>query len=188
MIGIAVLVVLGVVVFAVAGYGAALYNRVIFLKNQGDRAWYNIDVLLKQRHDEIPKLIGVCEGSARFERETLQRVIVARTAAVGAAGVADRAKAEGELSAAMGKLFAVAESYPELKSIALFSQLTARVSSLESEITDRREFYNESVTNYNTAIETVPTNIVAGWAHAHPRDLFKVAAADTADVEVKLNL
>lgn len=185
MTGLFVAVILGVLL---AGYLMTLYNHLVFLRNQAEKAWYNIDVLLKQRHDEIPKLVAVCEGSAKFEKATLEQVMAARHAAAAASGVAARAQAEGGLSQALGRLLAVAEAYPELKTIDLFSRLQARCSSLESEIADRREFYNDSTTLHNTALETFPTNYVATWGAFRPRDLFKVAAADTADVEVKLNV
>jgi LemA protein len=165
---------------------AGLYNRLIFLKNQCDKAWFNIDVLLKQRHDEIPKLVAVCEGSKKFEQATLTQVIAARNAAVSTGGSpAARAQAEGQLSAAVGKLFALAEAYPDLKSTALFAQLSARVSQLESELADRREFYNDAVMTHNVAIESVPANVIAGYAGMHERELFKVDAADKSDVEIK---
>src|SRR6185503_18783038 len=132
------LLVFGLVAVTLLALVASLYNRLVFLKNQCDKAWFNIDVLLKQRHDEIPKLVAVCEGSKKFERETLAQVIAARNAAVSStASVAARAQAEGELSTAVGRLFAVAEAYPELKTTALFGQLSARVSQLESELADR---------------------------------------------------
>ena len=164
---------------------ASLYNRLIFLKNQCDKAWFNIDVLLKQRHDEIPKLVSVCEGSKKFEQETLAQVIAARASAVAAGTVGARAQAESGLSSALGKLFAVAEAYPELKTTGLFAQLAARVSQLEGELADRREFYNDAVMTHNVAIESVPTNVLAGYAGMHPRELFQVAEADKTDIAIK---
>lgn len=178
--------VLGFVLVGVtlAGLAIGLYNRLVFLKHQVDRAWGNIDVLLKQRYDEIPKLVTVIEGSKSFERDTLDRVIRARAAATQAVAVPDRARAEGELSNALGRLLAVAEAYPELKTIALFGQLSGRVTGLESEIADRREFYNDAVMQLNVAIDQFPTNLMAGAANARPRDLFKVSAEDTTDPKI----
>jgi LemA protein len=170
------------------GFLVSLYNRLIFLKNQCDKAWFNIDVILKQRHDELPKLISVCEGSMKFERDTLEAVVRARAAAVSAGSVPDRAAAEGALSAAVGRLFAVAEQYPELKSVQLFSQISGRVSGLEGEIADRREFYNDAVMNCNVAIESFPSNLVANFAGMRERELFKVAEGDKADIEIKFNM
>lgn len=180
----AALVVLLLLAISLALLVIGLYNRLIFLVNQCDKAWYNIDVLLKQRHDEIPKLVAVCEGSMKFEKETLTAVINARAAATSAAGLADRVKAEGELTTALGRLLAVAENYPELKSTALFAQLSARVSQLETEIADRREYYNDAATTYNVATESFPSNLVAGNAGMRPRELFRAAPADTADVTI----
>jgi LemA protein len=187
MIATVILVIALAIGLTLLAYAIGIYNRLIFLKNQCDKSWFNIDVILKQRHDEIPKLIGVCEGSMKFERETLEKVIAARTAAFGAsgAGVAERARLEGELSGALGRLFAVAEQYPELKTTAMFAQLQVRISSLENELSDRREFYNDSVMNNNVAIESVPSNFVASFAGMRTKELFKVSAADQQDVEVK---
>ena len=180
------LLVFGLLAATFLVLAASLYNRLIFLKNQCDKAWFNIDVLLKQRHDEIPKLVAVCEGSKKFEQETLTQVIAARNIAVSATGSpAARAQAEGGLSTALGKLFAVAEAYPDLKTTALFAQLSARVSQLESELADRREFYNDAVMTHNVAIESVPANVIAGYAGMRVRELFKVAESDKSDVTIK---
>ena len=166
-----------------------IYNRLVFIKNQCDRAWANIDVILKQRHDELPKLIKICEEHMKFERTTLEKVILARSAAFQAsgAGVNERARLEGELSTAIGRLLAVVEQYPELKTIQMFTQLQGRITSLEGELADRREVYNDAVTNYNIAIETVPSNIIANMSGFRHRDLFKVAEADKEDVEIKMS-
>jgi len=167
----------------------SIYNRLVFIKNQCDRAWANIDVILKQRHDELPKLIKVCEEHMKFERGTLEKVVQARAAAFSASGadVNQRARLEGELSGAIGRLLAVAENYPELKTIQMFSQLQGRITSLEGDLADRREVYNDAVTNYNISIETVPTNFIANYAGFRHRDLFKVAEEDRQDVEIRMN-
>jgi LemA protein len=169
--------------------GIAIYNRLVFIKNQCDRAWANIDVILKQRHDELPKLIKICEEHMKFERGTLEKVVQARSAAFQAsgAGVNERARLEGELSTAVGRLLAVVEQYPELKTIQMFTQLQGRITSLEGELADRREVYNDAVTNYNIAIETVPSNFIANMSGFRHRDLFKVAEADKEDVEIKMS-
>ena len=177
----------GLAFLTVLVLAVAVYNRLIFLKNQCNRSWSNIDVILKQRHDEIPKLVKVCEGYMKFERETLEKVIQARSAASGAANArpAQRARLEGELSNALGRLFAVAENYPELKTSGLFVQLQGRITQLENELADRREFYNDAITNYNVAIQVVPSNIVASLSGMRERDLFKILETDKADVEIK---
>ena len=180
-------VVLLLAALTLGGFFVSVFNRLVFLKNQCEKAWFNIDVILKQRHDELPKLISVCEGSMKFERDTLEAVIKARASAVSAGGVADRARAEGELSGALGKLFAVAEQYPELKTVQLFAQISSRVSGLEGEIADRREFYNDAVMNFNVAIESFPSNFVANFAGMRQRELFRVAEGDKADVAIKFS-
>ncbi len=186
--GIAGLVILSVVGATMLAYFGSLYNRLVFLKNQCDRAWFNIDVILKQRHDEIPKLIQVCEGYMKYERETLEHVISTRNAAYGARETGDRIKKEGELSAALGRLFALAENYPELKSQEMFVQLQERISQLENELSDRREFYNSATTNYNIGIEVVPTSFVATCVGYRQRELFQVPEPDKRDVEVKFQM
>lgn len=186
-------IIWGIFFLAVAGtflaFGVFIYNRLVFIKNQCDRAWSNIDVILKQRHDELPKLIKVCEEHMKFERGTLEKVVQARSAAFSASGgnVNERARLEGELSGAIGRLLAVVENYPELKSIQMFIQLQGRITSLEGDLADRREIYNDAVTNYNIAIETIPTNFIANMAGYRHRDLFKVIEEDKMDVEIKMS-
>jgi LemA protein len=186
--GMIELIIFLVVMGAVLGYAASLYNRLVFLKNQCDRAWANIDVVLKQRHDEIPKLVNVCEGYMKYERETLERVIQARNAATSARDTKDRIQKETQLTSELGRLFALAENYPDLKSQEMFMQLQGRISQIESEIADRREFYNAAATNHNIAVEALPTNIVANFAGYGLRDLFQVAEADKKDVEIKFKM
>ena len=135
------LVILGVLLFVVTGlvaYAAMIYNGLVVVKNNILKAWANIDVLLKQRHDEIPKLIKTCEAYMKFEKDTLSRVIELRTQAQGATGVGERAGREAALSIGLQRLFAVAENYPDLKSQASFQQLQGRISELENQIADRR--------------------------------------------------
>jgi len=186
-------IVWGIFILVIAGtvlaFGVFIYNRLVFIKNQCDRAWANIDVILKQRHDELPKLIKVCEEHMKFERGTLEKVVQARAAAFSASSgnINDRARLEGELSGAIGRLLAVAENYPELKSIQMFTQLQGRITSLEGDLADRREVYNDAVTNYNIAIETIPTNFIANMANFRHRDLFKVSDEDKQDVEIKMS-
>jgi LemA protein len=144
--------------------------------------------LLKQRHDEIPKLIKVCEGYANFEKKTLTEVIALRNSAAGATSVGDKAVKEGQLTAGLNRLFAVAEGYPELKSNNNFMQFQTRVSDLENQLADRREFYNESVNNYNIRIESMPDAFIANAMNLKPQEMFKVSEAERGDVEIKFNL
>ncbi|MFO1435401.1 MAG: LemA family protein [Gammaproteobacteria bacterium] len=180
-------VLLAIIVVAVI-YGVSLYNGLISVKHNVDKAWSNIDVLLKQRHDELPKLVETCKQYMKYEQETLDKVIRARQSVAAAQGSGDikaLGQAEGALRAGLGQLFALAESYPDLKANENFKHLQARISELENAIADRREFYNESVNINNVRIEQFPAVLLAGMAGAHPRDLLQFDAAEKADVSVK---
>ncbi len=183
-----VLIVLGFVVAAFVGYLVTIYNSLIVVKNDIQKAWGNIDVLLKQRHDEIPKLIKTCEAYMSYEKKTLTDVIALRNSAAGAQGVADKAQKEGMLSSALGKLFALSENYPDLKAQSNFQNLHNRISSLENQIADRREFYNESVNNYNIRIESFPDTLVASKMNLKSQEMFKVSEEDRKDVEININV
>ncbi len=181
------LIVLGIIVVVVI-YFISLYNHLVQLKNGVAQAWANIDVLLKQRHDELPKLIEVCKQYRQFEQETLQRVIAARSqvqAAREGQDIAALGHAEGALRAGLGNLFAVAEAYPELKTNEQFMQLQTRISSLENGIADRRELYNDAVNINNTGVEQFPAVIVAQMFNFTTRPLLEFSAEEKADVDVK---
>ncbi|MFA6028356.1 MAG: LemA family protein [Elusimicrobiota bacterium] len=183
------LVLLGLLGFALVGlvaYFVTVYNGLIIVKNNIVKAWANIDVLLKQRHDEIPKLIKTCESYMKFEKDTLTKITALRSTAQGATGVAQRAEAEGQLTAGLRQLFAVAENYPDLKSQASFQQLQGRISDLESQLADRREFYNETVNNYNIRIQSLPDSFVASFMNLQPQEMFKVSEADRQDVAIDI--
>ena len=183
MILIPVLLVLFIFGGALA-YLVTLYNGLISVKNNVDKAWANIDVLLKQRHDELPNLIEVCKGYMKYESETLQRVTAARAAYAQASTADQKVQASAEMTSALGRLIAVAENYPDLKANANFTHLQARVTELESEIADRREFYNDSVNTYNVRIQEMPDAMLAGMMNLHPRTMFQVAAEDKEPVKV----
>lgn len=183
-----VLAVLFFVGMGVALYFVSIYNGLIVLSRNIDKAWANIDVLLKQRYDEIPKLIKVCEGYMQHERGTFEQITAARTACMQAKTVGEQSQAEGQLAGALKTLFAVAENYPDLKANQSFAQLQQRISYLESQIADRREFYNDSVNNYNIRIHQIPDTIVAGMLHMKDRDLFQVAAEERQDVNIQFNM
>jgi len=175
------------VLFVVGGalaYLVTLYNGLISVKNNVDKAWANIDVLLKQRHDELPNLIEVCKGYMKYEGETLQRVTAARTAYAQAATVDQKVQASTDMTAALGRLIAVAENYPDLKANANFAHLQSRVTELESEIADRREFYNDSVNTFNIRIQEMPDAVLAGMMNLHQRQMFQVAAEDKEPIKV----
>jgi len=169
-------------------YFISVYNGLIVVSRNIDKAWANIDVLLKQRHDEIPKLIGVCEGYMKYERETLEKITAARTSCIQATSVGQSSQAEGDLAKSLKSLFAVAENYPDLKANQNFVQLQGRVSYLEGQIADRREFYNDSVNIYNIRINEIPDLFVARQLNLQPRELFKVADEDKQDVSIKFDL
>ena len=182
-------ILLGALGFAAAGIAAYLvtiYNGLVVVKNNVLKAWGNIDVLLKQRHDEIPKLIKTCEAYMKHEQGALAKIVELRNSAAGAAGVADKAEKEGALSAGLHRLFALSENYPDLKAQSSFQQLQGRISALENDIADRREFYNESVNNYNIRIQSVPDSVVASWMSLAPREMFAVSAAEREDVQVEI--
>ena len=172
----------------IAIYVVMVYNQLVQIKHNVSKAWANIDVLLKQRHDELPKLVETCRQYMKFEQDTLTRVMQARSQVsdareqrnLGALG-----QAEGELRGALGKLFAVAEAYPDLKANQTFLHLQSRISTLENGIADRREFYNESVNINNVRIEQFPDSLVAGLFAFRPAQLLRFSAQQTRDVDVK---
>ena len=186
--GLTILVAL-VVILAVVGifvYLITIYNSLVRLKNDIDKAWANIDVLLKQRHDELPKLIETCKGYMQYEQKTFQLITEARTAFMKAGSVGEKAQADNMISGALKSLFAVAENYPELKANNNFMQLQKRISELEEKIADRREFFNDDVNTYNIRIQQLPDVFIAHLMSLQRKDLFKVEEEDRRDLEVKL--
>jgi LemA protein len=176
-----------VLVFGIIGilvYAVGIYNTLVRLSNNIDKAWSNIDVTLKQRHDELPKLVQVCNSYMTHERETLESVTNARSTYSRSTSVDEKAKAENQLTRALGKLFAVAEQYPDLKANQEFLNVQQRISALETTIADRREFYNDSVNLYNIRIEQIPAGWVAQQVGYRARPLLAVAQSDRQDVEL----
>jgi len=169
----------------VLAYAAILYNGLVRLRNDNDRAWANIDVLLKQRHDEIPNLVETVKGYMQHEQQTLVAVTQARAASMNAASIAQKATADLMMTGALRGLFAVAENYPQLKANENFLKLQNRISELEERIADRREFFNDDVNTYNTRIGQIPEVFVASFMNLKRRDLFKVSEDDSRQVEVK---
>jgi LemA protein len=168
----------------IIAYAVGLYNTLVRLSNNIDKAWSNIDVMLRQRHDELPKLVAVCNSYMKHEKDTLERITNARTAYNRSKGVDEKAQAENQITQALGKLFAVAEQYPDLKANQQFLTVQQRISALENTIADRREFYNESVNLYNIRIEQVPAVWVAQQIGYHARPLLTVASSDREDVRL----
>lgn len=184
VVGLAVLMLLVIVVIAVVGYFVGIYNNLVTLKNDIDRSFSNIDVLLKQRHDELPKLIDTCKGYMQYEQKTLQAVTEARTAYLRASTPAEKTQADNMVSGALKSLFAVAEKYPDLKANTNFMQLQGRITELEEKIAGQRGRYNEDVNDFNIRIAQIPANFVAGFMGLQPHALFQVAEPDREDVKV----
>lgn len=178
-----------VVVVALVFWIIGAYNTLIALKNRVLNAWKQIDVQLKRRHDLIPNLIESVKGAMDFERQTLEAVIAARAKAMGAQGVRATAQAEGELTQALGRLFALAESYPQLRATANIGQLQEELTSTENKIAFARQLYNDEATLYNTKQAQFPTNLVAGLARATPAELWEIEdAAERAVPKVDFGL
>ena len=177
---IVLLVVLAVAVLWVIG----AYNALVSLKNQVVNAWKQIDVQLKRRHDLIPNLVNTVKGAMDFERTTLESVIAARNRAVNATGVRQTAQAEGELTQALGRLFALTEAYPELKATGNVASLQEELTSTENKIGFARQLYNDVATQYNIKQMQFPTNLVAGLAKASPAELWEIEDAVERNVPV----
>jgi LemA protein len=184
--GLIALVVLLFVVVGLLIYLGTLYNGLIALRNDIDKAWANIEVLLKQRHDELPRLVAVCQGYMQYERETLQRLTEARAKFASAFTADQKAQASGTVSASVQRVLAAAENYPNLKANVTFLELQKRITELENQITDRREFYNDAINLFNTRIRQVPDNLIANTLGMQPRVMFQVPAAEKAPVSLAL--
>lgn len=180
--------IITLVMFAVLTlYIIMLYNGLVSVKNNVSKAWSNIEVLLKQRHDELPKLIDTCKQYMKYEQQTLESVMLARAQVSKAQlshDVTALSAAEGALRAGLGNLFAVAEAYPELKANENFLHLQSRISGIENAIADRREFYNESVNINNVRIEHFPDLLVAKLFNFQRFKLMRFASAELKDIDI----
>ncbi|MEQ1663615.1 MAG: LemA family protein [Thiobacillus sp.] len=177
-----------VVILVLFVYGVLLYNQLVTLKHNVGKAWSNIDILLKQRHDELPKLVETCKQYMKFEQETLERVMQARNQVASAResqNMSALGQAEGALRLGLGNLFAVAEDYPELKTDETFKHLQSRISGLENAIADRREFYNDSVNVNNVRVEQFPDTVVARLFGFGQFSLLRFATAEKQDVDMR---
>jgi len=182
--GLVLLIVLAL--FAV--FGVFTFNQLVTLKHNVGKAWANIDILLKQRHDELPKLVETCKQYMQFEQETLEKVMQARSQVASAReslNIPALGQAEGALRLGLGNLFAVAEAYPELKTNETFQHLQARISGLENAIADRREFYNDSVNVNNVRAEQFPDTVIARLFGFRQFSLLRFAAEEKQDVDLK---
>ncbi len=181
-LGILVLIVLGIIIFFVI-----IYNGFVALKNNINQDWSNIDVLLKQRYDELPKLIKVCEGYMQHEQKTLEAVVKARSMVNSAQSDEQKLQAQNALTDTLKSLFMVVERYPDLKADTGFRQLSNRISEIEDQIADRRELYNASVTIYNTRLDQFPDLIIARTFNFASRALWKIDPEHRQDVEVSFD-
>jgi LemA protein len=171
-----------------AVFGIFIFNQLVALKHNVGKAWSNVDILLKQRHDELPKLVETCRQYMQFEQETLEKVMRARnqvSSAREAHNITALGQAESALRTGLGNLFAVAEAYPELKTNETFRHLQARISGLENAIADRREFYNDSVNVNNVRVEQFPDTVVARLFGFRQFPLLRFAAEEKKDVDLK---
>ena len=169
-------------------YAVILYNQLVSIKHAVSQAWANIDVLLRQRHDELPKLVDTCQRYMQHEQETLQQVVEARGAVSQARQQGDvkgLGQAENMLRAGLGQLFAVVENYPELKANESFQHLQSRISGLETGIADRRELYNAAVNINNVRIEQFPDVLIARAFNFMPAELLQFSAAEKADINIR---
>jgi LemA protein len=191
MSGSIVLIVLGGLVCLVAiviiAWALGTYNKLVRQRNQVDASWAQIDVQLKRRYDLIPNLVETVKGYAAHERGTLDAVVQARNTAVAAAGqgAGARAEAENQLTQTLGRLFALAEAYPNLKANENFMSLQGELSGTEDKIAYARQFYNSAVQTYNTSTQSIPTNLIAGMGGFRARDLFQAVGEERGPVQVR---
>ena len=175
-------------VAAVALGAIVLYNQLVAMTVRADNAWSDIDVQLKRRHDLIPNVVEAVKGYAGYEKDALEAVVAARARAMGAAGAKDAASAENMLTGTLKSLFALAESYPDLKASQQFSHLQQQLASIEDAIQGARRYYNATVRDLNASVRMFPWNLLAGPAGARPRDFFEVDnAAERAVPTVRLD-
>ena len=178
------LLILVGVPLAIGLYVWSAYNRLVGLRNRVDEAWSDITVQMKRRYDLVPNLVETVKGYAAHEKSTLDAVIAARNAAAAAQGPAAMGQAEGALTGALGKMFALAEAYPDLKASNNFVQLQTELSSIEDKVAAARRFYNSSVGDYNTAIQQFPASVIAGSSGFTAREFFDVGEAERVQLNV----
>lgn len=187
MIG-TVIIILAIIFIVVIGfvlYSVAIYNGLVKLKNDITKSWANINVLLKQRSDELPKLLSSVKGYMKHEAGTLELLTKARTDFMNAKTISEKRAADDTITGALKTIFAVSENYPQLKANENFKQLQDRISGLENELADRREFYNDSVNQFNIRIQSFPDMFVAGMMHLTAQTMYEVSEEDKKDVKIE---
>jgi LemA protein len=183
IVAIVIIALVVLLVFVIVG----MYNGLVQKRNRAENAWAQVDVQLKRRHDLIPNLVETVKGYAEHERGTFDEVTAARTAAQQAQGPQAQAEAENVLTQALGRLFAVAENYPQLRATENFQQLQAQLSETEQNIAIARQVYNDTVLTYDNALETVPSSIIAGIFNFRPREYFQADEGDRAVPQVSFD-
>jgi LemA protein len=186
IIGIILIIVLFLILIVFFSAILIIYNNFVRLKNNIDKSLANIDVLLKQRTNEIPNLVKIVQGYMKHEKETLESLTKARSFLLNSSTLSQKAAADNAITNLVKSIFAIAENYPDLKAGENFLKLQKRISGLENELADRREFYNDSVTIYNTRIQSIPDLIVARMMHLNKISLFKAKEEDKKYVKVNL--
>lgn len=180
--------IFGLIGCVVLFMGVSVYNGLVSLKNQIDRSWANVEIVLKQRFDEIPQLIQVVEQYASYEQTTLKKVIDSRSKYINAQTTDQKVSAANDMTGAMKGLMALGEAYPDLKANSSFVHLQSRVSDLEGQIADRRESFNETVTNFNTRIQQIPDMFFARMLGYHQHTLYRVDPSEQVRPSLKMNL
>ena len=184
---IVVIFIISLVIIGLVSWFFTIYNGLIHVKENIKKSWANIDVLLMQRSDEIPKLIKVLKSFAKHEKTMFDNVMVARKSYLGANSITEKADADNQISDALKSVFALSEAYPELRSNENFLNLQDRISRLENEISDRRELYNESVNNYNIRIQSLPDVLIANAMGLDQEEMFQVNDLKKKDVDINLD-
>ena len=181
-----IIFILVLILFSIISWFLTVYNGLIQVKENIKKSWANIDVLLMQRSDEIPKLVKVLKSFVKHEKKMFDSIMEARSFYLDASSVAEKADADSEMSSALKSIFALSEAYPELKSNDNFLKLQERISGLENDIADRRELYNESVNNYNIRIQSLPDAFIANSMSLASEEMFKVDQKKKKDIDINL--
>ena len=184
---IVVIFIISLAIIGLISWFFTIYNGLILVKENIKKSWANIDVLLMQRSDEIPKLIKVLKSFAKHEKKMFDNVMVARKSYLGANSITEKADADNQISDALKSVFALSEAYPELRSNENFLNLQDRISGLENEIADRRELYNESVNNYNIRIQSLPDVVIANAMGLDQEEMFQVNDLKKKDIDINLD-